>query len=77
MLDWWSIEAGDAGYERLPNPLELPIANSEEPGDPNRTIFDPLLQIALSDAVPKMRVGLPEIACSSWYQTAQCGCIAL
>lgn len=47
LLDWWSIEAGDPDYDSLPRELQVVMAQTDEPGNANDAIFDPLLRTAL------------------------------
>lgn len=47
LVDWWSIDSEDAEYEKLPNDLKRELQRNEHPEDPMRSIFDPLLKVAL------------------------------
>ncbi|MBC3917477.1 hypothetical protein H8L32_08335 [Undibacterium sp. CY18W] len=47
LLDWWSIDGSDPDYEGLPDFLKMMFARTDEPDDPKRAIYDPLLKIAV------------------------------
>ena len=47
LLDWWSIDADDPDYEKLPHSLRVQIARSDSPGDPQSPSYDPLLHLAV------------------------------
>ncbi|WP_167224384.1 CPCC family cysteine-rich protein [Massilia rubra] len=47
LLDWWFSDPDAPGYAGLPDPLKSMLAHSVEPDDPTRTLYDPLLQLAL------------------------------
>ncbi|MDQ1813288.1 CPCC family cysteine-rich protein [Massilia sp. CCM 9210] len=47
LLDWWYIDADDPEYDGLPDLLKSMMASFDVPEDPTRSIYDPLLQIAL------------------------------
>jgi len=47
LLDWWSIDADDPECEALPDLLKAVITRSDQPNDPNREFYDPLLLVAL------------------------------
>ena len=47
LLDWWSIDANDPDYTSLPDSLREALACTDQPDDPGRALYDPLLQIAL------------------------------
>ncbi|ATQ76845.1 hypothetical protein CR152_21705 [Massilia violaceinigra] len=48
LLDWWSIDADDPQYNGLPDLLKLLISRFDEPDDPTKPVYDPLLKIALA-----------------------------
>ena len=47
LIDWWSIDASDLEYDALPDALKAMLAKADEPDDPMRTLYDPLLDVAL------------------------------
>ena len=47
LLDWWSIDAEDPEYDELPELLRAELARGEEPHEPMRSFYDPLLRVAL------------------------------
>lgn len=49
LLDWWSIEPGDPGFDELPARLRQILESEDEPGQPADRVYDPLLLIALRD----------------------------
>jgi hypothetical protein len=49
LLDWWSMDEGDAGYAELPSELKQAMRDSDSPVDAGLELFDPLLLIALEE----------------------------
>lgn len=47
LLDWWSIDADDPEYDELPDLLKAVIRRAEQPDDPKKELYDPLLLVAL------------------------------
>ncbi len=47
LLDWWSIDADDPGYETLPEPLRAVLKRSDSPDELQSHLYEPLLQLAL------------------------------
>ena len=47
LLDWWSIDAEDPDYQRLPEAVQAAIERSDAPDDPLSRLYDPLLQVAV------------------------------
>jgi hypothetical protein len=45
--DWWALEAGEPGYDGLPERLRAAMERSEYPGNPSDPLYDPLLHVAL------------------------------
>lgn len=47
LLDWWSIDRGDFGYDSLPSRLKEVLLAEDGPQDPTINLYDPLLYLAL------------------------------
>ena len=47
LLGWWCLDEADPGFAGLPPELRAEMARTDEPGQPERALFDPLLQLAL------------------------------
>jgi hypothetical protein len=47
LLDWWSIDADDPGYDGLPNVVRAVLERCDSPDDPQSPVYDPLLRLAV------------------------------
>lgn len=47
LLDWWSIDADDPGFDTLPELLRAALKRSDSPDDPQSPLYEPLLRLAL------------------------------
>lgn len=47
LVDWWSIDADDFEYDALPDVLKATLAKADEPDEPMKALYDPLLELAL------------------------------